>query len=79
MRRGSKTSSVKMEIPQIIGKMDYYIPFAGTLRLLAFHAGVASLPNFLAIGLVSYGIFLFVRDLLPGRRKAKKETTAARN
>lgn len=41
---------------QIIGKMDYYIPFAGTLRLLAFQAGVSSLPNFLAVGLVSFGI-----------------------
>lgn len=61
---------------QIIGKMDYFIPFAGTLRLLAFHAGVASLPSFLAAGLVSYGIFLFVRDLLPGRRKARQEPAA---
>lgn len=64
---------------QIIGKMDYYIPFAGTLRLLAFHAGVASLPNFLAVGLVSFGIFLFVRDLLPGRRKAKQEAVVPGN
>lgn len=57
---------------QIIGKMDYYIPFAGMLRLLAFHAGLASLPDFLAVGLISYGIFLFVRDLLPVRKARKK-------
>ncbi|TSE14998.1 signal peptidase I [Arthrobacter sp. KBS0703] len=62
---------------QIIGKMDYYVPFAGALRLLAFHAGVASLPSILAVGLVSYGIFLFARELLPGRRTAKKKATAA--
>lgn len=61
---------------QIIGKMDYFIPYAGTLRLLAFHAGVASLPNFLAVGLVSCGLFLFVRELLPGRRKATQEAAA---
>lgn len=42
------------------------------LRLFAFHAGLTSVPNFLAVGLVSYGIFLFVRELLPVRRKTKK-------
>ncbi|ACL41985.1 peptidase S26B, signal peptidase (plasmid) [Pseudarthrobacter chlorophenolicus A6] len=61
---------------QIIGKMDYYIPFAGMLRLLAFHAGLASLFDLLPAGLIGYGIFLFVRALLPGRRKAKPEAAA---
>jgi signal peptidase len=62
---------------QIIGKMDYYIPYVGLFRVLAFHGGLEWLPNSLSVGLVGYGVFLLVRDLLAGRRKPKQEATAA--
>lgn len=52
---------------QVIGKMVYFIPLAGLLRVLAFQAGFGWLPDVFSIGLLAYGGFLLVRGLKPDR------------
>lgn len=61
---------------QIIGKMVYYIPFAGTLRLLAFHSGLAWLPDALCGGLIAYGALLWVREAWTDRKRARLQRAA---
>lgn len=62
---------------QIIGKMVYYIPFAGMLRVLAFHTGLGWLANALCLGLVGYGLLLWARGAIAGRRRAKAEQSVS--
>ncbi|MFB9714277.1 signal peptidase I [Arthrobacter methylotrophus] len=55
---------------QIIGKMVYYIPFAGMLRVLAFHAGLDWLANVVCLAIVGYCLLMWAR----GTRRRRGST-----
>lgn len=60
-----------VEPGQIIGKMSYFIPYAGLPRVAAFHSGLAWLPTLLSGLLLAYAGVLWSGELRGKRRKAR--------
>lgn len=60
-----------VEPGQIIGKMSYFIPYAGLPRVAAFHSGLIWLPTLLSGLLLTYAGLLWAGELRSKRRKAR--------
>ena len=59
---------------QIIGKMSYYVPYVGLLRLAAFNTGLAWLPALISSALFGYIALIWVTELLAMRRDRKSKS-----
>lgn len=59
---------------QVIGKMDYFIPYAGLLKVAAYNAGFGSVLPIVSVGLLGYWFWLWASALF--RRKPKPAATA---
>lgn len=57
-----------LEPGQVIGKMIYYVPYVGLLRVASFSLGLSWLQTLVSVGLISYGTVLLIADVRKRRR-----------
>lgn len=55
---------------QVIGKMDYFIPYAGLLKVLAYQAGFGAALPILSGGLLAYWFWLVIGGFFSKRPKS---------
>jgi signal peptidase I len=55
---------------QVIGKMDYFIPYAGFLKVVAFQVGLGPIVPLLSMGLFAYWFWQCTAALLSRKPKA---------
>jgi signal peptidase len=53
---------------QVIGKMDYFIPYAGLLKVVAYNSGFGPVLPIASAGLLGYWLWLVIGGLLPKRK-----------